>query len=60
MQKALPLGKSGEIQPTLAKAIEKQSEWRIGRLDSGHRIAVYGGEAMAILDPEKYKPDKIR
>ena len=61
MQQALPLGKPGEIQPTLAKAIEKAKRMA----DRKDLILVTGslftvGEAMAILDPEKYKPDSIR
>jgi len=61
MQQALPLGKPGEIQPTLAKAIEKAKRMA----DRKDLILVTGslftvGEAMAILDPEKYKPDRIR
>ena len=61
MQQALPLGKPGEIQPTLAKAIEKAKRMA----DRKDLILVTGslftvGEAMAILDPEKYKPDSLR
>ena len=61
MQQALPLGKPGEIQPTLAKAIEKAKRMA----DREDLILITGslftvGEAMAILDPETYKPDSIR
>jgi dihydrofolate synthase/folylpolyglutamate synthase len=61
MQKALPLGKPGEIQPTLTKAIERAKQMA----DRKDLILVTGslftvGETMAILDPEKYKPDSIR
>ena len=60
-EQALPLGKPGEIQPTLAKAIEKAKRMA----DRKDLILVTGslftvGEAMAILDPEKYKPDSLR
>jgi dihydrofolate synthase/folylpolyglutamate synthase len=61
MQEALPLGKPGEIQPSLAKAIEKARDMA----DREDLILVTGslftvGETMAILDPERYKPDSIR
>ncbi len=61
MQEALPMGNPGEIQPTLAKAIEKAKQMA----DQKDLILVTGslftvGETMAILDPEKYKPDRIR
>jgi dihydrofolate synthase/folylpolyglutamate synthase len=61
MQEALPLGKPGEIQPTLAKALGKAKQ-RAGREDlilvTGSLFTV--GETMAILDPETNKPDSIR
>jgi dihydrofolate synthase/folylpolyglutamate synthase len=61
MQAASALRKPGEIQPTLPKAIEKAKQMA----DREDLILVTGslftvGEAMAILDPEKYKPDRIR
>jgi dihydrofolate synthase/folylpolyglutamate synthase len=61
MQAASPLGKPGEIQPTLAKALEKAK--RAAHEDD--LILVTGslftvGETMAILDPETNKPDSIR
>jgi len=61
MQQALSLGKPGEIQPTLAEAIEKAKQMA-GRKDlilvTGSLFTV--GEAMAVLDPETYTPDRIR
>jgi dihydrofolate synthase / folylpolyglutamate synthase len=61
MQEASPLGKPGEIQPSLAKALEKARHMA----DREDLILVTGslftvGETMAILDPEGYKPDSIR
>ncbi len=61
MQEASSLGKAGEIQPTLAKALEKAKHMA----DREDLILVTGslytvGETMAILDPERYKPDRIR
>jgi len=61
VQAASALGKPGEIQPTLAKALE-------GAKRMAHRedlILITGslftvGETMAVLDPETYKPDPIR
>jgi dihydrofolate synthase/folylpolyglutamate synthase len=61
MQEASSLGKPGEIQPTLAKALRKARNMA----DREDLILVTGslftvGETMAILDPERYKPDSIR
>jgi len=61
MQEASSLGKPGEIQPTLAKALRKAKHMA----DREDLILVTGslftvGETMAILDPERYKPDSIR
>jgi dihydrofolate synthase/folylpolyglutamate synthase len=60
-QEASFLGKSGEIQPTLARAIESAKRMA-GREDlilvTGSLYTV--GETMAILDPETHKPDNIR
>ena len=61
MRAASPLGKPGEIQPALAKALERAKQMA-GREDlilvTGSLFTV--GETMAILDPENYKPDSIR
>jgi dihydrofolate synthase/folylpolyglutamate synthase len=61
MRAASPLGKPGESQPTLAKALERAKQMA-GREDlilvTGSLFTV--GETMAILDPETYKPDSIR
>jgi dihydrofolate synthase/folylpolyglutamate synthase len=61
MQEASSLGKPGEIQPTLAKALDRTKRLA----DRDDLILVTGslftvGETMANLDPERYKPDKIR
>ncbi|MGE5839242.1 MAG: bifunctional folylpolyglutamate synthase/dihydrofolate synthase [Deltaproteobacteria bacterium] len=61
MQAAVPLGKPGESQPTLARAIERAK----GLANREDLILVTGslftvGETMAVLDPETYKPDRIR
>ena len=61
MQEAWSLKKPGEIQPTLAKALKKAK----AMADREDLILVTGslftvGETMAILDPERYKPDRIR
>jgi dihydrofolate synthase/folylpolyglutamate synthase len=61
MREASPLGKPGEIQPTLAEAIRK-AQTMAKREDliliTGSLFTV--GEAMAFLYPETYKPDRIR
>jgi dihydrofolate synthase/folylpolyglutamate synthase len=61
MREASPLGKPGEIQPTLAEAIRK-AQSMANREDlilvTGSLFTV--GEAMAFLDPETYKTDRIR
>jgi dihydrofolate synthase/folylpolyglutamate synthase len=61
MREASPLGKPGEIQPTLAGAIRK-AQTMAKREDliliTGSLFTV--GEAMAFLYPETYKPDRIR
>jgi len=61
MQAAASMGKPGETQPTLAKALEKAR----GMADREDLILVTGslftvGETMAVLDPETNKPDRIR
>jgi len=61
MQEALPLGKAGEIYPTLDKALGKAK----AMADREDLILVTGslftvGETMALLDPETYQPDRIR
>jgi dihydrofolate synthase/folylpolyglutamate synthase len=61
MQAASPLKKPGEIQPTLAKALGRAK----GMANRDDLILVTGslftvGETMALLDPETYKPDRIR
>ena len=61
MQAASPLKKPGEVEPTLAKALERAKQMA----DREDLILVTGslftvGETMALLDPETYKPDRIR
>jgi dihydrofolate synthase / folylpolyglutamate synthase len=61
MQEASALGKAGEIQPTLDKALGKAK----AMADREDLILVTGslftvGETMALLDPETYQPDRIR
>jgi len=61
MQMALPLRKPGEIQPTLEKALEKAK----AMADREDLILVTGslftvGETMALLDPARHQPDRIR
>jgi len=61
MQEALPLGKAGEIQPTLDKALGKAK----AMADREDLILVTGslftvGETLALLDPKRSKPDRIR
>jgi len=61
MQEASSLGKPGEIQPTLAGALESAKRMANREdliLVTGSLFTV--GETMAILDPETYKPDSIR
>ncbi len=61
MQAASPLGKPGEIQPTLAKALERAKKMANREdliLVTGSLFTV--GETMALLDPETYRPDSIR
>jgi len=61
MQEASSLGRRGEIQPTLAKALESAKRMANREdliLVTGSLFTV--GETMAILDPETYKPDSIR
>ena len=61
LQAASPMRKPGEVQPTLAKALERAKQMA----NSEDLILVTGslftvGETMALLDPETYKPDRIR
>jgi len=61
MQEALLLGKAGEIQPSLDKALGKAK----AMADREDLILVTGslftvGETMAFLDPKRYQPDRIR
>jgi len=61
MKEAAPLGKEGEIIPTLPEALRKAK----GRSKPGDVILVTGslftvGEAMACLEPEAVQPDKLR
>jgi dihydrofolate synthase/folylpolyglutamate synthase len=61
MQAASPLRKPGEIQPNLAKALERAKQMAHREdliLVTGSLFTV--GETMALLDPETYKPDAIR
>jgi dihydrofolate synthase/folylpolyglutamate synthase len=61
MREASPLGKPGEIQPTLAEAVRKAQQMANREdliLVTGSLFTV--GEAMALLDSEIYKPDRIR
>jgi len=61
MQETSSLGKRGEIQPALAEALasaERMANREDLILVTGSLFTV--GEAMAILDPETYKPDSIR
>jgi dihydrofolate synthase/folylpolyglutamate synthase len=61
MQAASPLRKRGEIQPTLAKALERARRMANREdliLVTGSLFTV--GETMAILDPKRCKPDSIR
>jgi dihydrofolate synthase / folylpolyglutamate synthase len=61
MQAASLLGKSGEIQSTLAKALGRAKRMANREdliLVTGSLFTV--GEAMAILDPETCIPDSIR
>ena len=61
MQAASSLGKPGEIQPALAKALKGAKRMATREdliLVTGSLFTV--GETMAILDPETYKPDSIR
>jgi dihydrofolate synthase / folylpolyglutamate synthase len=61
MRESSLLGKPGEVQPSLAKAL-RQAREMANREDlilvTGSLFTV--GETMAILDPETYKPDSIR
>ena len=61
MKEAAPLGKEGEIIPTIPEALRKAK----GRSKPGDVILVTGslftvGEAMACLEPETVQPDKLR
>ena len=61
MQAASSLGKPGEFQPALAKALKGAKRMATREdliLVTGSLFTV--GETMAILDPETYKPDSIR
>jgi dihydrofolate synthase/folylpolyglutamate synthase len=61
MQAASPLRKPGEIQPTLAKALDRAKRMANREdliLVTGSLFTV--GETMAVLDPETNKPDRIR
>jgi len=61
MQAASSLGKPGETQPTLAKALERAKAMARPEdliLVTGSLFTV--GETMAVLDPETHKPDRIR
>lgn len=58
---ALPLWKGGELCPGLADALKRAKELACPEdliLVTGSLFTV--GEAMACLDPEKYRPDTIR
>ncbi|MCF8061884.1 MAG: bifunctional folylpolyglutamate synthase/dihydrofolate synthase [Deltaproteobacteria bacterium] len=57
---AAPLGKAGEIAPTLAQALDRAMKIA----DVEDLIFVSGslftaGEALSLLDPERYRPDEI-
>ncbi len=57
---AAPMGKPGEIAPTLAQALDRAMEIA----DVEDLILVTGslftaGEALSLLDPEQYRPDEI-
>jgi dihydrofolate synthase/folylpolyglutamate synthase len=61
MQAASSMKKPGEIQPTLAKALEAAKQMANREdliLVTGSLFTV--GETMALLDPETCKPDSIR
>jgi folylpolyglutamate synthase/dihydropteroate synthase len=61
VQAASALGKPGEIQPALAKALEgakRMAHHEDLILITGSLFTV--GETMAVLDPETYRPDRIR
>ncbi len=57
---AAPLGKPGEIAPTLSQALDRATQIA----DAEDFILVSGslftaGEALSLLDPGKYRPDEI-
>jgi dihydrofolate synthase/folylpolyglutamate synthase len=61
MKAAVPLGKTGEIVPTIPEALSNAK----ARSGPGDVILVTGslftvGEAMACLEPEAVQPDKLR
>jgi dihydrofolate synthase/folylpolyglutamate synthase len=61
MNEARPLGKGGEIIPTIPEALQKAKALS----GPGDVILVTGslftvGEAMACLEPEAVQPDKLR
>jgi dihydrofolate synthase/folylpolyglutamate synthase len=61
MAKAAPWRKSGEVQPSVARALHKAKKMA----DPEDMILVTGslftvGEALSIVDPETYRPDGVR